>query len=154
MTGSTTPTPVPRRSQGIFRLLVALLTTTLVLVLLAGCGSDPEEQAESGIRLANPADAAELLTAEAEELVLIDVRTPEEFDEAHLDGALLIDFYSDDFVDTLAELDRNQRYVIYCRSGNRSGQTRDIMADLGFTDVVDIDGGIVAWQSEGLPTAG
>ena len=82
---------------------------------------------------------------------MLDVRTPEEFAEGHLDGAVLVDFYDADFADQLAELDPDVPYLVYCRSGNRSGQTLDVMEQLGFTSAVDVDGGIVAWQDAGLP---
>lgn len=87
-----------------------------------------------------------------EGLVVLDVRTPDEFAEARLDGAIMIDFYEDDFATQLAELDPNASYLLYCRSGNRSGQTALLMEELGFTDVADVDGGIVAWNAAGLPT--
>ncbi len=61
----------------------------------------------------------------------------------------MIDFYRDDFADQLAELDKDVPYVVYCRSGNRSGQATSLMADLGFTDVAEVDGGIVAWANSG-----
>ncbi len=92
-----------------------------------------------------------MAATEADDVIVLDVRTPEEFEEARLDGAIMIDFYDDDFADQLAGLDRDATYVLYCRSGNRSGQTTSIMADLGFTDVADVDGGIIAWQDAGLP---
>ena len=71
--------------------------------------------------------------------------------EGHIDDAIMIDFYSDDFADQLAGLDPDVPYVLYCRSGNRSGQTLAIMEQLGFTSVQDVDGGALAWQEDGLP---
>jgi len=79
------------------------------------------------------------------------VRTQEEFDEAHIEGAVMLDFYRDDFAEALAEFDPDVPYVLYCRSGNRSGSTRAIMADLGFQSVEDVDTGIVGWLDAGLP---
>ena len=87
----------------------------------------------------------------AHDLVILDVRTPEEFAEGHIDDAIMIDFYNDDFADQLAGLDPEVPYVLYCRSGNRSGQTLAIMEQLGFTSVQDVDGGAIAWQEAGLP---
>jgi rhodanese-related sulfurtransferase len=63
----------------------------------------------------------------------------------------MLDFYAPDFADRLAQLDPDVPYLIYCRSGNRSGQTLALMEDLGFTDVADVDGGILAWGDAGLP---
>ena len=102
-----------------------------------------------GVRVVTPADANKLLADGSR--TLIDIRTPEEYAEGHLAGSQLIDFKAADFEDRLKELDRNAQYVIYCRSGNRSGQARTLMTSLGFTDVADIDGGIQAWANAGLP---
>lgn len=83
------------------------------------------------------------------EVTVVDVRTQDEFNEGHLPGALHLDFYSDSFKASLAELDRETPYAIYCRSGNRSKQTVALMRSLGFSSVVDMSGGIIAWQAQG-----
>ena len=85
---------------------------------------------------------------------MLDVRTDGEFAEGHLENAVQLDFYRDDFRDRLAELDPDVPYLLYCRSGNRSGHTLAIMEELGFSDVTDVDGGIVAWADAGLPVIG
>ena len=90
-------------------------------VSLAACGAE-DGSAESVI----PADA-----------VVIDVRTPEEYGAGHLDDAANIDFYAADFKDQIGQLDRVDKYVVYCRSGNRSGQAKEIMEQMGFTDVTN-----------------
>lgn len=133
----------------------------LVLSVVAACGSGDEsvgstdsEQAAtavSSIRVVDPDDALELVENPPEALTIIDVRTPEEFEAGHLADAVLIDIYRDDFTQQLDALDRTAPYLIYCRSGNRSEQARQIMADLGFTDVTDIAGGYQAWQTAGHP---
>ncbi len=105
----------------------------------------------ASLRLVSPAEAAATIADGPEDLVVLDVRTLEEFDEGHLDGAVMLDFYRDDFADELAKLDPDVPYVLYCRSGNRSGQTLAIMDSLGFTEVTEVDGGVVNWQSAGLP---
>ena len=86
------------------------------------------------------------------DFVIIDVRTPQEFTEGHIENAISIDFYSDTFRDELDNLDKNKTYLIYCRSGVRSGNALDIMAELGFKEVYDIAGGMVAWEAAELPT--
>ena len=63
----------------------------------------------------------------------------------------MVDFYAPDFADQIAQLDGNTPYLLYCRSGNRSGETLVLMRQMGFTDVTEIDGGIAAWQQAGLP---
>jgi rhodanese-related sulfurtransferase len=93
-------------------------------------------------------DAAALLEGDPA-AVLLDIRTPEEFGEGRLEGAVNIDFYAADFAGQLAELDRDATYVIYCRSGNRSTVALDTFRDLGFTSVYAVEGGIVAWEATG-----
>lgn len=109
------------------------------------------ETASAGISVVTPDEAAATIADPPSDLVILDVRTQEEFDEGHIEGAVMLDFYRPDFVEQLATLDPEVPYVIYCRSGNRSGQTRTEMVELGFTTVEDINGGIVAWQGAGLP---
>ena len=135
-------------------------------LLLVSCGGDEpaadvaatvaDDDADgaapiSGISTISVDDAALITDNPPDDLVVLDVRTPEEFAEGHLDGAVLVDFYDADFADQLAALDTDVPYLVYCRSGNRSGQTLDVMEQLGFTSAVDVDGGIVAWSSAGLP---
>lgn len=106
---------------------------------------------EAGVRVVAPEEAAATIADAPDDLVILDVRTQEEFDEGHIEGAVMLDFYRDDFAEELATFDRDVPYVLYCRSGNRSQQARQLMEDLGFTSVEDIDGGIVGWQDAGLP---
>ena len=63
----------------------------------------------------------------------------------------MLDFYDPAFATQIAELDRDVPYLLYCRSGNRSGQTIELMEQLGFTDVANLDGGILAWDDAGQP---
>jgi len=86
--------------------------------------------------------------------VVLDVRTPQEFAEGHLIDAVNVDFSAADFADRIAALDRTTAYVVYCRSGNRSTQAMDLFRQLEFTDVHEIDGGILAWAAAGLPITG
>jgi rhodanese-related sulfurtransferase len=105
----------------------------------------------AGISTVSVDQAAAIVENPPDDLVVLDVRTPEEFAEGHLDGAVLVDFYATDFVDQLAALDTDVPYLVYCRSGNRSGETLGVMEQLGFSSAVDVDGGIVAWSGAGLP---
>jgi phage shock protein E len=145
------------------RVSAAAFATALAL---SACGGDsstsssntttPEtpataDKAADGITLVSAGAAAATIAAPPDDLVILDVRTPEEFADGHIDGAVMIDFYEADFVDQLAELDPDVPYVLYCRSGNRSGQTTAIMEELGFESVQDVDGGVLAWEAEGLP---
>ncbi|MCD5381549.1 MAG: rhodanese-like domain-containing protein [Candidatus Pacebacteria bacterium] len=87
------------------------------------------------------------------DFVVLDVRTLGEYKEQRVtEDATLIDFYANDFKQQLSKLDKSKNYLIYCRSGNRSGQTVNIMEELGFESFYDLQGGINAWNQAGLPT--
>jgi rhodanese-related sulfurtransferase len=133
-----------------------------VSLLLASCGGDDPASAAAavdaevsevsgGISTISVDDAAAIIADPPADLVVLDVRTPEEFAEGRLDAAVLVDFYDADFVDQLAGLDTDVPYLVYCRSGNRSGEVLRVMGQLGFSSVVDVDGGIIAWAGAGLP---
>lgn len=82
---------------------------------------------------------------------VIDVRTPAEYAGGHLEGALNIDVQGVDFAAEIETLDKSANYVIYCRSGNRSGQAIAQMQSLGFTGVLTNGGGVdAAAQATGL----
>jgi rhodanese-related sulfurtransferase len=139
---------------------------TIALALTACGGGDPAEPvAEAApadvagsadgdvpFGLVSPQTAAGL--AADTDITVIDVRTPEEYGGGHLDGATMVDFYADTFADEIAGLDRDGTYLIYCRSGNRSGQTSALMEQLGFEQVYDLDGGVIAWSGAGLTLGG
>jgi rhodanese-related sulfurtransferase len=84
-------------------------------------------------------------------VITLDVRTPGEFAEGHVEGARLIDFQSGKFENEIAALDKNATYAVYCRSGNRSGQAVKVMQDAGFTNLFNMDGGVIDWANAGLP---
>lgn len=112
--------------------------------------SNAATSAAEGVQLVRPDDAAETIAAPPDDLVILDVRTLAEFAEGHIEGTM-IDFYRDDFASELARLDSDVPYVLYCRTGNQSGQTGSLMTALGFSAVDDVDGGIIAWQDAGPP---
>lgn len=84
---------------------------------------------------------------------VIDVRTKEEYDAGHIKGALNIDYYNDDFEEKIESQlkDKNKPYILYCRSGMRSLYSAQILEDLGYTNVTNMKGGFLAWQSAGKP---
>jgi phage shock protein E len=130
------------------RLLVLVLALS---VLVAACSSDTTTQS---IELVAPADAAQVIADAPEGLVVLDIRTPDEFNAARLADAMMVDFYADDFAAQLDTLDKDVPYVIYCNSGNRSSEAVKTMEDLGFVEVYEIDGGIANWYDQGYPIEG
>ncbi len=121
------------------RRLAALVVALLTLTLAACGGDDASTPAPAG----PPVEVAEGTT-------VIDVRTPEEFAEGHLEGAVNIDLSAPDFADRVGELDPAGAYVVYCRSGNRSAAAVEEMAELGFTDLTDVGGVDEAAEATGL----
>jgi rhodanese-related sulfurtransferase len=73
----------------------------------------------------------------ADGALLLDVRTPQEFASGHLEGAVNIDATSADFADRVAELARDESWVVYCASGDRAAGAVETMAELGFSEVVN-----------------
>lgn len=139
-------------------LRLVLAPLVLVALVLSACsGGEPESPAAAettdaaGVRVVSADEGAAIHADPPEDLVVLDVRTPEEFAASHIEGAILVDIAEPDFADRIAELDRDAPYLLYCRSGNRSQAARELMDQLGFVDVADVDGGIVAWADAGHP---
>ena len=86
------------------------------------------------------------------DFVIIDVDSPESFAKEHIEDAINIAYYSETFEDELDILDKNKTYLIYCRSGGRSGGTLTMMESLDFKEAHNMTGGIIQWEAEGLPT--
>lgn len=87
----------------------------------------------------------------ADSVQLLDVRTPQEYAEGHIDGALNINVQSDDFRQMAEkELSKESTILVYCRSGRRSMDAAEILTELGYK-VVNLRGGIIEWKEDGLP---
>ena len=82
---------------------------------------------------------------------LVDVRTPEEYAEKHLKDAVNINFNADDFVDMISKLDKSKPVLVYCLSGGRSAKASALISKKGYTQVYNLDGGIMAWTAAGQP---
>lgn len=81
-------------------------------------------------------------------IFLLDVRTPEEYNEKHIPGALNINIQDPDFQDKIDELPGDKEYLVYCRSGSRSAKACMMMASQGFENLCNLDGGILDWKGE------
>lgn len=97
-----------------------------------------------------PAQAKELMGKE--DVVVLDVRTPEEWDNGHIEGARHINFYDDNFKDEVAELPKDKEYVVYCYSGGRSAKAVHLMKEEGFKNLHNLEGGIKGWTDAGNDT--
>ena len=137
-------------STGKIQRPIAVLLTLVLAAFVSSCGS--ETDTGTGVRKVSVETAADILfESPPADLVVLDVRTVEEFTASRLPESVMIDFYRPDFEARVAELDRDVPYLLYCRSGNRSDSARKIMDDLGFTNVADVQGGITAWLDAGQP---
>ncbi|MEM7689885.1 MAG: rhodanese-like domain-containing protein [Pseudomonadota bacterium] len=118
---------------------------------LAATGAS-EEQTASAIRDVSVAQADALISGE-EAVVVLDVRTPGEFADGHIGGAVNLDAMSDTFVDDLAKLDKDTAYVVHCRSSKRSARAVAAMKEARFTSVAHMKEGMNGWNEAGLPLA-
>jgi rhodanese-related sulfurtransferase len=103
----------------------------------------------------SPAEAREVLGKRSGDprFVLLDVRTPKEFDAERIEGAVLVDYLSPEFRDEMSKLDREKTYLVYCRTGSRSKGALKAMRELGFRNVLHLASGIAKWKEAGFPTA-
>lgn len=107
------------------------------------------------IACSGPKTAEDVNVAQAKELimnddvVLLDVRSDDEWDGGYIDGAIHVNYHEDDFDARLAELPKDKEYVVYCHAGGRSAKTVTKMKEAGFEMVHNLSGGISAWKSEG-----
>lgn len=93
--------------------------------------------------------AAELIGRDG--VVLVDVRTPREYNQVRIEGAVNADWYRRDFTSLIAHLDPAAPTVLYCRTGQRSNDAMQLMDRLGFEELYDVGGGIIAWYQAGRP---
>ncbi|WP_188813888.1 rhodanese-like domain-containing protein [Hymenobacter cavernae] len=119
-----------------------LLCSVVIALSLAGC-------AQSQTPIEAPATTAQLV--QQPDVVVLDVRTPDEYAGGHLQNARNLDFKAPDFPTQIAHLDTTKTYVLYCASGNRSGKAMAMMQQQGFRKVVNA-GGFKTLKDSGLKT--
>jgi len=108
------------------------------------------EQSTQTIR---PEEALKMIDEHKDDsnLVILDVRPKEEFEEEHVPGAINLDYEGHEFKKKVEEIDKEKNYIIYCRSGVRGEYFMSIMKELGFPHVYNILGGFVGWKVSKLP---
>lgn len=112
-----------------------------LLIILTGCGA--AKNMKSGT--ISPKDAQSLLKEDG--VILLDVRTPEEYQEKHIPGSILVPDYELKDKITAQVPDTKTKIVVYCRSGRRSAASAKVLAELGYENVYDL-GGIIDWPYE------
>ena len=80
------------------------------------------------------------------EAILLDVRTPAEWEEGYIKGATFMNFHDDAFSSQLETLDKSKPVYVYCKGGGRSGKTAKMLHEMGFSEVYNLLGGITAWK--------
>ena len=118
----------------------------IILTVLLGISAFGHAQDKSVVEVVPPAEYRELISEP--EVQLIDVRTPEEFEEGHIEGAHNIDFFAADFLEQFEKFKKQQPVYIYCRSGNRSAKAAVKLSEAGFEKIFDLEGGFRAWSAK------
>jgi phage shock protein E len=128
---------------------------------LAGCSSDtsvlPAAEGAASVVVERPSEPVRVGVSDFAAIVqspgvtILDVRTPEEFAQGHIAGAVNIPVEYPDYVQRVSELDPNGTYAVYCRSGNRSQPAVAALEQLGITGVYELESGTIGWTAEGQP---
>ena len=121
-----------------------LIIGFLIVILFSGCAATKEENKIMYNKI-TAEEAKEMI--DTQEVIILDVRTQEEFKEKHIEGALLIPDYELANVAKSKLPDKNKKILVYCRSGNRSKSSARLLIDMGYTNVYDF-GGIINWPYE------
>lgn len=131
-----------------------LIIPLLAVVVLAGCSTPKQNnQVTATYEEFTPKEAIAIIETlkHNPNFILLDVRTPSEFESGHIAGAVVLNFRSPAFTDSLKQLDKSKTYMLYCRSGNRSSQAVAQMKSMHFQTIYHINGGINQWKAAGLP---
>ncbi|QQX77107.1 MULTISPECIES: rhodanese-like domain-containing protein [Aequorivita] len=127
---------------------IAFLFGLTMLLFFTSCKENTTAQQ---IKVISPEEVYKAVN-DNQNLQLVDVRTQEEYGEDHLKTAQNICVTDDDFKEKVAKLDKNEPVYLYCRSGKRSARAAQIMKDMGFKEIYDMEGGFLNWESQGLQT--
>lgn len=123
-----------------FKILIALLTLGLF-----SC----QGQKTAKVELLDAKKFSEKISSK-DPIQLLDVRTPGEFDELHIDNAINIDWNGNAFEKNAAILDKSKPVYVYCKSGGRSAKATSKLTEMGFKEIYELDGGILQWNAAGF----
>jgi rhodanese-related sulfurtransferase len=116
---------------------ISSILILFILIFLTACGN-------AGYKNVSTDDAKKLI--EDNEVIVLDVRTPEEFQGGHIPNAILIPLQ--ELENRLTEIDKEKSYLVVCRSGNRSAQASEILSNNGFSTIYNMTGGMNNWAFE------
>ena len=124
------------------------LSLLLFISLIAvSCNSQEKKKQHENSKEVSVISPNDFLKMSKSQLV-VDVRTPEEYNEGAIESALNINFYDENFLDQFANYNKDEPIFIYCRSGGRSGKAAKKLSELGFKEVYDLQGGYLNWAKE------
>lgn len=121
------------------------IALTLLVFVLASCNG----QTQKNSKLIDPVAFKKEIAATPNAQIL-DVRTPEEYASEHLQNAQNVNWLSVDFVANTSKYDKSKPVFVYCKSGRRSHLAAEKLAELGFTTIIEMEGGILKWDAAGL----
>ena len=124
-----------------------------LILLMPGCTPTEKKGASENKVVDLAPDDFKSTLASKPDAVLVDVRTPDEFSEGIIEGAINIDFNDPSFGEKINALDKSKPYFVYCLSGKRSGDAAEQMESAGFKNVYILNGGYKDWKNAGLETA-
>ena len=129
-------------------MIIRILQFSIFVFLILGC-KDTSINSESSDVITNlNVTEAKKLIGDRDDLIIIDVRTPEEWSEGSLPETINIDVKASNFEEKVNQLDKSKTYLVHCRSGKRSARAVKIMEKNGFTDIYHMDGGFLAWNKK------
>ena len=120
-----------------------MFLSVVLFISTASC----QETVVTEIKVVSSEEMQTLL--DLEDVQLVDVRTPEEFNEGYIEGSQNIDFKSPTFDTDISKLDKSKPVILYCHSGRRSATCAKKLKDAGFKKIFDLEGGISQWKHEG-----
>jgi rhodanese-related sulfurtransferase len=122
-----------------------------ISVSLASCQNQTSNSSSKQINVTIPVDEFDKKLNETKDAQLVDVRTPEEYSEGHLKGAINYNLNAGDFDSNLNKLDKNKPVMVYCLAGGRSGEAAEKMKEKGFAEVYNMKGGMMKWNAANKP---
>lgn len=128
--------------------IVMLLLGIIFIFLAVSCSA--KQNNEHILKNITASEATEMI-AKDKTIIVVDIRTKEEFDSGHIAGAINFDYYSQAFKSQIDSLNKTKSYIIYCRSGNRSGKAMVLFEELGFREVYNIADGIIGLNGINYP---
>lgn len=119
----------------------------LIMIAFASIACESQQEKEAGIEVISPTDFA-LKMESLDNEILIDVRTPDEWEGGIIEGAVKINFFEEDFNAKIQKLDHSKPVFVYCKKGGRSAKAAKKLEEAGFKTIYDLAGGYDAWSTK------